>query len=71
MVTVRGVFDGASGAAVAALFVGAQTPLGHKRERERERERGSKGFQLWNNLVLWEQSTEHIHPLSYLYSCLG
>ena len=26
----RGVFDGASGAAVAALFVGAQTPSGHK-----------------------------------------
>ena len=26
----RGVFDGASGAASGALFVGAQTPLGHK-----------------------------------------
>ena len=26
----RGVFDGASGAAAAALFVGAQAPLGHK-----------------------------------------
>ena len=26
----RGVFDGASGAASAALFVGAQTPSGHK-----------------------------------------
>ena len=27
---IRGVFDGASGAAAAALFVGAQNPLGHK-----------------------------------------
>jgi len=27
---LRGVFEGASGAAAAALFVGAQTPLGHK-----------------------------------------
>ena len=26
----RGVFDGASGAAAAALFVGAQNPSGHK-----------------------------------------
>ena len=32
----RGVFDGASGAAAAALFVGAQTPSGHKLERERK-----------------------------------
>ena len=27
---IRGVFDGTSGAAAAALFVGAQTPSGHK-----------------------------------------
>ena len=28
-VVVRGVFDGASGAAAAALFVGAQSSSGH------------------------------------------
>ena len=30
MAAIRDVFEGASGAAAAALFVGAQTPLGHK-----------------------------------------
>ena len=30
MINTRGVFDGASGAAAAVLFVGALTPSGHK-----------------------------------------